>query len=192
MPYLPQVPHDNTERFPALGHDFYTAIRLIEERWRFFPKIRYYNLLHDVTPVADQSIAAGEDGTTKVDDLYGEPIPVDVAAAWENPHSTAAPATADATITEIWRDPFDIHARVMREEKNLDLTKYGFDEFRDLMVVIPLSLFDKVGIRAREGDKILYDSDEYRVLRTNRRGFWKNTTVRMYMALMCERKRYGS
>ena len=74
----------------------------------------------------------------------------------------------------------------------MDLKRYGFDKFRDLLAFSPLSLLDKLSLTVEVGDYFVWDGDEYEVLQYSRDGYWKNSNVRLYLVMNCENRRQGS
>lgn len=205
-PYIPRKYMESTEFPEAWGRDVQLQIRMIRERYmRFYPAIGYYQLIQgtgiastpDVVtgapaPVADQSVPTA----AAFDTLYGESMDRQAADAnqWDQPHLSG---TQDAT-TEVegFRTPVPIHMRVERpgspnDRKRL-LNLYGFDKIRDIVVHVPAFFFDECGFRAKEGDKIVWDGQEYVVLQEAGAGWWKNSNVRLYRGLSMEHKRLGS
>ena len=76
--------------------------------------------------------------------------------------------------------------------KDYDLKKYGFDEMRDLLLHVPASLLDRVGITAVAGDKFIWNGEEYLTLQVKEAGYWKNTNIRLWVTITAEHKRRGA
>lgn len=194
-PYLP-VDYTMGTTFPAeYGKDVLQQISVIEEKWkRFYPVINYYCLSKRVTVIQDGNVdnPVGESGTTAFDPLWGEDVdPVMFTEGWKQPHLDETD-TAAAANTRFYMDPVPVHAQVRREAHDIELKKLGFDRVRDLLVTIPVSLLDKAGIRVEPGDRFIWDNDVYEVQQRERTGFWKNTSLRIYIVLNCEHARLGS
>jgi hypothetical protein len=178
----------------ALGYDFYTQVRLIEEKWRkYFPLIEYSPLLISPLLPASNSVVAGAVNTSQIDPLYMETINIAKDGAWKQPHASASPVVSPITdASDVFGEAVSINARIRREANDLELKKWGFDEMRDLIVTIPCSLFDTAEIQARPGDKFTWDGEPYTVLQRTRDGYWKNSNIRFYVVMNCEKRRAGS
>lgn len=203
-PYLPPKYTQQTSFPKAHGRDLLTQVRMIEERWRrYYTEIEYYPRLQDIgiadaTPdVHNPEIAAPVSPTDPAaggfDRLWGESVDRQMAddEQWEQPHLSG---TLDATTeAEGYQAPVKFHAQIKREmDKKRALELYGFDDVRDLVVIIPVSFYDACGFRAKEGDKFIWDGQEYDVIQNAGAGWWKNSNVRLYRVLNCESKRLGS
>lgn len=190
MPHRPYLPVNLTEdtEFPeAWGKDLRHELRMIEERYhRHFPEIDYYQMKKAATPTIPPAIS-GEPANTQFDPLWAESVDPNMAT-WQQPHLSGTLKAADV---DVFFDPVPIHARLQRENLELELKKYGFDQVRDLLVFVPLTFFDSNNIAVSAGDKFVWDDDEYRVLQFDRTGFWKNTNLRIYMAINAEHLRAG-
>jgi hypothetical protein len=130
---------------------------------------------------------------TQFDALWGESVDDRMQLpneGWQQPHTTDA--EADIAEVEKHDGPFYVHAQVRREPTEKELKKYGFDKVRDLLVHVPISLIDKMGIKVQPGDWFVWDDTEYSVLQVERTGYWMNTNIRLYFALNCEHRRRGS
>jgi hypothetical protein len=191
MAYLPPNPTEETAFPVSYGKDIALAIRMIEEKWqRHFPPLDYYPLLKAVTPAEpNEDSPVGETGTTVYDPIWGEAIPESMATGWEQPHADALP---NAPRPELHGSALQVHLRIQREARDMDLKRYGFDKFRDLLAFSPLSLLDKLSLTVEVGDYFVWDGDEYEVLQYSRDGYWKNSNVRLYLVMNCENRRQGS
>ncbi len=191
MSYLPPTPTDPTVWPEAYGKDIAVQIRLISEKWkRMFPLLSYYRLKKATTPATDPDTPVGETGETQFDPVWGEGVPASMATTgWEQPHGDAA---SDAANPELFESPLELNFRVQRVVKETDLKKYGFDQMRDLLLFIPLSILDEAGVTVVHGDYVVWDGDQYTVLQFDRVGYWQNTNARLYMALNCEHRRLGA
>lgn len=197
MPYLPR-PYTHDTEFPeAFDRDLRTQIGMIEEQAkRFFPKIPYYCISKTVgialaDPVTSAPAPVGGAQQNTFDPLYGEIVDPSLAGqAWKQPHRDAT--IAAGVEVERYGAPIEVHARVQREMKDYDLKKYGFDEMRDLLLHVPASLLDRVGITAVAGDKFIWNGEEYLTLQVKESGYWKNTNIRLWVTIMAEHKRRGA
>lgn len=197
MVYLPEdFTHPTT--FPhAYGRDVLHAIRQIEERWvRFFPQVSYFPLNKSVTVIertngdVDTESVSGTAGGTVFDPILGEAV--DNAAAtgkWKQPHLSG---DRRAVNPEKFFPPVRLHAQVRREAKEKELKKLGFDEVRDLLLTIPTSMLDKLGITVTQGDRFVWDNDLFEVQQFETTGYWKNTNLRLYIILNCRHYHPGS
>lgn len=185
--------------FPiAYAKDVLFAIRMIEEKWRrFFPEINYFGLNKAVTNVVqtapgtiDVESVAGETGTTAFDPIFGEVVDnAAIAGKWKQPHLSG---DRRAVHPEQMTAPLKVHAQVRREAKKKELQKLGFDEVRDLLLTIPLSLLDKLALTVQHDDQFVWDNEMYVVKQFEPTGYWKNTNLRLYMVLNCAHYRPGS
>lgn len=129
---------------------------------------------------------------TQFDMLWGESIPeVTQDEGWVQPHDNPSVPAVNKQIDK-HKGPYYIHARVQREPKEKELKKIGFDKVRDLLIYIPLVFFDEYGIRVEAGDYFIWDDTRWEVKDQNRVGYWKNTNVRLFMAINAEHMRSGS
>lgn len=191
MSYLPPSPTDATSWPEAYGKDIAVQVRLIAEKWqRMFPLLDYYRIKKATTPATDPDMPTGESGETQFDPVWGEAVPESMATTgWQQPHGDA---TADAANPELFESPLKMNFRVQRITKETDIKKYGFDQIRDLLLFIPLSILDEKGVTVQSGDYVVWDGDDYLVLQRDRVGYFHNTNVRLYMAFNCEHAREGS
>lgn len=198
MTYLPEgYLHDTL--FPeAFDKDLRVQLRLIEEEAnRFFPRITYYGVLRTVgiavpDPVAGGPAPVGAAGQSTFDPLWGEAVdPVLAGQPWQQPHLNPT-VKAGTEEVERYAPPVTMRARVQREAKDYDLKRYGFDEMRDILVHVPSFTLDRLGVTVYPGDKLVWDGDEFSVLQDRGTGFWKNTNLRLWRALMCEHKKRGA
>lgn len=204
-PYLPAKYTQQTTFPEAFGRDVQTQIRLIEERWkRFFTEIDYYPRIQ-TTGIADATpdtrnpeiaspIAPVDPAGGGFDRLWGESVDRTMAdvTQWDQPHLSG---TLDATTEmEGYQSPVKFHAQIKREvDKKRALELYGFDNVRDIIAIIPASFFDACGFRVKEGDKFIWDGQEYDVIQdAGNRNWWKNSNIRFFRILNCESKRLGS
>ena len=175
-------------------------VRLIEERYRlFYPEITFFKLNKEVTAVDDPADAAqvvGASGTTQFDRLWGEQIPASMeATGWQQPHLSekdADTATHDAPDRGVYQDPVEVHGRLQRVARKDELKKYGFDRVRDVILHLPLFTMQKIGLRPRPGDYFIWDGDQFDVKQVNRRGWWKNTNVRLFYVISADHRHKGS
>lgn len=202
-PYLPPAAIEDT-RFPrAFTKDLRMQIRMIEDLFRrTYPIIDYYVQQKAVTSVCVEEGSAdpetilagtvvGEPGTTQFDPLWGEPVPGSMeGTGWEQPHGNAAHDATDSR--GVFDLPVEIHARIQREAKDYTLKRLGFDKIRDLLVFIPTSMLDAQGIQVEPGDEFVWDGERFQVIQRRRDGWWKNTNIRLYVAISAEHARLQS
>lgn len=195
MPYLPPRPTDPTQFPEPSGLDLDTDVRMIEETWVVnYPLIGYKQIDKRVTTVADPDTLSGETGSTKFDVLYGEPVDPS-RTTWRQAHGTAG--AQPAADLEVYKDEVRVNWRLLPvNEGSPDLKKYGFDNddrrVGQVLASVPVSLLDKLGVIATPGDLLLWERDEFIVLKTRLSGYWKNTNVRLYMNILCDHRRHGS
>jgi len=198
MAYLPEDFTHPTEFPKAYDRDVLTAIRIIEEKWaRFYPEVTYYCLSKGVTVVpksatgdVDTESVSGTAGGTTFDPVLGEAVDnAALTGGWKQPHLSG---DRRAVNPEKFMTPLRIHAQVRREAKEKELKKLGFDEVRDLLLTIPVSLLDKLGVTVTQGDRFIWDNDLYEVLQFETTGFWRNTNLRLYLVLNCRHHHPGS
>jgi hypothetical protein len=201
-PYVPPKYLVNTEFPEAFGRDVATQIQLIEEKWRrFFPLIPYYSLEQNtgiastpdnITPEIPAPVTSTGAGAG-YDTLWGEEVDRAAATAgeWSQPHLSGSQAAT--TENEVYAGPVNLHLDI-KEVANKKRVKelWGFDDVRDVVAVVPLSLLDRCSIGVKEGDKIVWDGAEYTVLEFRGSGWWKKSNVRFYGAFNFEHKRLGS
>jgi hypothetical protein len=191
MPYLPNKNIHGTAFPTAYGKDLETAVRQIESRWKMsYPKIAWKVLKKATTEPTSGNIQnlSGEVGSTLYDPLYGESIATD-SSTWAQTHNSDA---GDATEPDVYGESFLIHAQIRREVKEKELKKYGFDQIRDILVTIPVSFLDLVGIKPQPGDRFVWDGDTYQVTQREATGYWKNTNLRLYEVINAEHARFGA
>lgn len=202
MSYFPPDFLQDTVLPRAYDRDLQFQLRTISERWRrFYPEVQYFSLLKRTTavypPVAiavsqdPVNLITGEAGTTRFDDLYREHVPATVTpvTGWQQPHNDPAHNASEEEVFDIAKP---LHVRFFREAKQTQITKWGFDKFRDVILTIPLILLDEIGVVAKEGDKFLYERESYLVSEANTTGYWKNSNLSLYAVLNCVHKRRGA
>lgn len=129
---------------------------------------------------------------TQFDMLWGESVEQAVQdSGWEQPHGDDD-LNATRKAVDQFRGPYQLHGQVRKEPSEKELKKIGFDKDRELMVYIPLSMYDAYGISANPGDYFIWDDTRYVVKQIDRTGWWKSTNVRLYMALACDKLHEGS
>lgn len=197
MPYLPlDYTHDTL--FPAaFNRDVQMQIRMIDEQAkRFFPTVAYSSVLKtvgisEVDPVTDVPLPTGATGHNTFDVLWGEVVDPGLAGApWRQPHRDGT--IAAGVEIERYRPSIQLRARVQREVKDYDLKLYGFDKMRDLLLHVPSNILDRFGVTATEGDKFVWNGEEYVAVSVRESGYWKNTNVRLWVGIMAENKRRGA
>lgn len=198
MPYLPPSPtrpNDPTTFPRPADEDLRTSLALIEEMWEVnYPLIGYQQMDKRTTPVEDVNTLTGEAGSTKWDAMWGEAADPS-RDTWKQAQGTAgAVAAADV---EVYRPRVELRFMVNHvAAESPDLKKYGFDDdarrVGSLVATVPVSMLDKQGVIAGAGDLLLWEGDEWVVIRPKLTGYWGNTNLRLYMNLLLERRRHGS
>lgn len=199
MPYLPP-PDTQSAVFPlAMGSDLTLQIRMIEERWRrFYPVLTYMPLNKQVTPVpiSTPDVTSGAPGSTQFDTVWGEAVPAGLAVGgWRQPHLSVQvdPETAvQAAEPQVYHNNRPIHGRIQRVARKDELQKLGFDRIRDLLVTIPTSMLDAIGVTVVAGDRFMWDNELYEVLQWGPMGWWMNSSVKLYIVLNVAHARRGS
>lgn len=193
--YLPELYTHQTVFPTAFAKDLHMQVRLIRERWhRFYPLIDYYPFRGDVTPAttpsADPLNVVGEAGGSAFDPLYGETVDAaqSVDGVWRQPHGSAGVAANP----EIFYPMTRLNGQLRREAKQKELKHYGFDQIRDVLLIIPTGIMDEKGLIGRPGDEFVWDGDRYGVLQVDTSGYWKNTNLRLYVVMNCEHRKAGS
>lgn len=201
MSYLPAGIVQDTVLPRAWSLDLRLHLRTMAERYRrHYPCINYFVLKKAITSVrAGVAVPSpdivnnimGEAGTTYFDEVYRESVPqaISPATGWQQAHGTSA---TDAAEPELYELPRPLHVRFFREAKQTQITKWGFDKFRDVVLTVPLILLDEIGVVVKEGDKFQYDQETYLVSEANTTGYWKNTSQSLYAVLNCVHRRFGS
>jgi len=189
MVYLPNLnPEDTT--FPNVSNkDINAQVRMIEAKFaRLHPEVDYYSLLKATTPVdAGANETTGEAGNTKFDPIWGESVPD--SDGWEQPHGNATP---DAAETEQFASGVPIRMRIDFNPRNQELTKFGFDESRELICYVPVSLLDAAGVTVKPGDEFVWAGRRFLVKQYEQGGYLWNTAVFLYLAIAADTARRGS
>jgi len=181
MPYLPSTAGSSPPTlFPyQTGKDLDVQIRLIAEKWRrMFPLIPYRRINSQVTTVTNLLTPVGAAGGTIFDPLYNEPLPTSTTdLTVDQPPSPAANP-------KVFHDPINVNVNVRRQPERKEMNFYGFNELRDGIAIIPLSLLDDAQIVIANGDQFLSGGVEwFEVLQWRITGFWKNSYSRLFMAM---------
>lgn len=196
--YLPVDVLEYTEFPKPDSKDVYQQIRMIEDLWtRQMPKVEFYNLKKaptkslDAEDEVDPNVLSGEPGTTSYDPLWGERVSDTVAAggAWVQPHGKD-----DQSVTGRgkFEAPVLLPCQIERIQKERQMKKYGFDEVREVVATIPVSILDRFGVKVEPGDKFVWDGEPYMVKQERRDGYWMNSNVRLYLVMACDHWREGS
>lgn len=203
MTYLPPDFLQDTPFPKGFRKDVRQQVRMIEDLFRTqMPEIDYFVQVRSTTDVCTvegttdpETILAGtlvgEAGDTQWDPLWGESVPSSMeSTGWEQPHSNPVHDATDSRGQ--FESPLRLRARIQREAKDRTLKKLGFDKIRDILVFIPLSLLDARGVTVEAGDEFEWDGERFTVLQRRRAGYWKNTNVRLYIAINAEHARLQS
>lgn len=195
MTYLPEQYVHETKLPLPFGKDLALQVRLIGERYRLnYPVIEYFPFRGDPTPSTSLPggipTVVGEAGGSAFDPLWGETVPAAqlTTGTWQQPHD----GTGAAADPEVFYPKIEFNGRIQREAKEKELKKYGFDQIRDLLLFVPSATLDSFGISARAGDEFIWDGFRYIVKQVEATGYWKNTNLRLYVAMNCEQKKVGS
>lgn len=197
MPYLPP-PDETDETIPLpLGKDFYLQVRMVAAKWRrgFFPTVTYRPISKRPTmePAGGDgdrdAYPVGEPGTTAFDPLYGEAVDAAMSPAWRQPHRSGDLRAADP---EVYLPDVTFPARVFVETTDADLHFWGFEKNYGIVVSVPVSILDDVGVTAQPGDLLVWSGTLYEVQQVGPPNRWVNTTAALYAALNCQVKRGGS
>lgn len=192
MPYLPPGIITETEFPKAWGRDLANFLRLIEEKWRrFFPEVTYYPLLKDDTVAGSFDTPVGTAGNTIFDPLYGEAVDAGMLTAGviSQPHLSGI---YNAGNPEVYDNGTVLNFQIQASELEVLLKKYGFDKTRTLVAMVPVSVLDRNGITATEGDYLTWDGKPYYVNEVQRDSFWKNSNVQIFVVLGCTPRRMGA
>jgi hypothetical protein len=201
-PYLPPSILHNTVFPRAFKKDVRQQIRMIEDMYRqMMPTVDYYLQLKSTTPFPDEpgntdatmlvGAVVGELGDTQWDPLWGESVPSTMdATGWQQPHSNAVHDATDSR--GVFDGPIPVLARIQREAKDRELKRLGFDEIRAMLVHIPVSILDRLGIFVQAGDEFEWDGDRYLVKQHRQTGYWKNTNLRLYVTINADHARIQS
>jgi len=191
--YLPP-PTTELTKFPIpLGTDFWMQVAYIDEKWkRVYPLLTYHPLKKDTTlsVLLDGSVPVGVAGGTVFDPIYGEAVdPQMLQTGWQQPQLSGNLSSADV---EVFQPSVQVNGRLQVETTDVDLHFYGFDRFLGLLVTVPASLFDSVGVSAQPGDRFEWGGDTYEVLQVGPNQRFRNTATMLYVGLNCQSYRKGS
>lgn len=185
--------HDTT--FPtAHDKDLKMQIRMLREKFRrFYPQVNYHAMnFGDLSDQTDD--VPGEvppDYVTEIDDLWGEPVATgqQTGLAWENPHVSAI---LDATEGDKRVDKGLIHAHINHEPSEKTLSRFGIDEKRVITITFLVDLLHDLHIVPAHGDRFFWRQHVFEILKWQRIGYWKNTSVNLYIHAVAKYARYGS
>lgn len=194
MPYIPLLTGIDGALLQSEYRDLPSRISLIEEKWEFYPERLYFPLLLSQTDFPNGGTRpfndiSGEEGTTKLDRLYLEPVAPTMTEWTQAQHSDEH----TAELAEMFQYGNAQLVRMCIEDQADDKTlkRWGFDKMRDFIITIPLSLLDKVEITSQVGDKVQYGEEQLRVEAVALEGKWYNTNIRFFAVLNCKRIRAG-
>lgn len=195
----PDTLHE-TEFPKARSMDLATAIRLIREKYsRFYPTLNF-----EAVALADQpeditsSNGTGEgtvqefDDTTNWDDLYGEPVPDGYDDSTDDDYNPHSDLDVDATNTMKYEDPVAMPVHINHEPTQKELDKFGVEESHAIILTFFLPLLKERGLNIGMGGKFFWKRHEYVIWKYERWGYWKNTSVHLYIRAACRLKGYGS
>ena len=186
--------HDT--KFPtATDCDLVTAQRMVREKYeRFYPKVDYLMLNKgQITPQEGdtQDRSTQTPPATSFDDLWGEPIPPGMQEGvlnYEQPHTTAL----DATEGTKFLPAIPVNVHVNRNPTEKALSKFGLDEKKVLIFTFFVPILQDLGIVIKHGDRFKWKVHMMEVKKWVREGYWKNSSIHLYIETACTFKRYGS
>jgi hypothetical protein len=187
------VLHDTV--FPtATDKDLCMQVRIIREKYgRLYPEVSYYAMNVPITDPHEGDVpdVPPPEYETEVDDLWGEPVPTGQKQGleWENPHTSAI---LDATEGNKRVDKGKMRVHLNHEPSQKALSRYAIDEERVIIATFFRPLLEDAAIVVRHGDQFFWNDHVYEVLKWSRKGYWKNTSVWMYVEAACKYARYGS
>lgn len=190
---MPKVLMDTV--FPtAHDKDLQMNIRILKEKYqRFYPKLDYKQMNLGIPDPQEGDVPATPPPVTvtEIDDLWGEPVPNGElpGLAWENPHSTL---DLDATEGDKRLPGIEINAHVNHQPSKKVLGRFGIDEQRVMVVTFLVPLLEEAGITVRHGDRFFWKNFVFEVLHWQRMGYWKDTSVHLYIETAVRYARYGS
>jgi len=200
MAYYPQTYLDQPGPLPkAIIHaddaDLSLALRVLTEKWhRFYPPLAYYQLDFEVTGVDEPSTElSGELPGTKVDPLWGGPMPPTPDDHWHNPHGQDAIGTPlNPTTAKKYKDVVNLPIYVLKNPTDYTLSRYGIRNKRQMIATIPLIVCDQYQVTLRVGDHFIWDGEKWEVLVVHEKMPWKRTNYFLYAVLETQRLVEGS
>lgn len=192
--YIPRR-SENPTTFPvALEADLEFAARKSIEMWaRFYPTVRYKRIKLAATPVSTPKGLSGVGtGGTVVDDLYGESVPDHGDSSWRQPHSTVESAAADAHDHHQYEAAQDVHCYLRVDVADYELKRYGIEEQFNLLGIFAAAELDERKIIVSQGDRFLWQGQEYQIHERKLSGWFFNTDIPLYVVTTCDRVRRGS
>lgn len=169
--------------------DLITLSCMLLEKYELrFPEVEYYSLL---IPEVSQSgtITPDPNPATKIDDLYGEDIPYNMASDFVQPHTTP---TLDATRGRRYADSITLNVKVNFESKQKDMDKRGVDKSHDISFKFLSYQLERKNVRLKPGDQFFWRDTEYEILRVDLRGRWHDTDYFLYREVYTKVKSKGS
>ena len=196
MPYLPPSVINDTV-FPTASNpykDIIVASRTLIEVWeRYYPIVVYRMIDLDVRKAVDE--ISGNPPHTIVDDLTGEDIPYSMAVGggYHQPHAHDPVGDAlDATVTTKFKDSINVNMQISIVSTDKTLTEFGRKQGRDVQIVVPTPLLDKVGIEISIKDEFTWNGHVYEIVNWSEDYLWKNTNYFMHINAYAMRKEIGS
>lgn len=174
---------------PAGSADLRTANALLIEKWQLFYPAGLWRMA-DYTPTA--SVYAGEaplSGTLpgqRVDELYGEAVPLTVSGQYFQPHAPGATTDAPSERRR-YKAGITVNVGFRREPVEDPLELAGAIMSRKFTVTMPVALLDLLSITANVGDAIVLAGQQMEVSESivPEGGYWKFTNIPMYVVCKC-------
>jgi len=192
--YIP-LRAENPTVFPrAREKDFHLAGGRIKEVWRrMYPLVSYrrIKLFPTAPPDIETPSGVGTDGSW-VDPLYLESVPENPQKKVLQPHSEVESPHRDAEKHNQYAPPVDLHAFIRIEVNEYLLKRWGIEEMFDIIAIFNTPELDERGIMISQGDRFLWQGQEYEVHQRKPDGWWMNTDLFLHMVTSCIRSRHGS
>lgn len=199
---MPYVNLPTTGSFPYSPQDILKKMQLLEEQWKrlYQNQIKYFSLvkkldrLSNAAPPSPDSLVnlnstLGAFSATKLDPLYGEPVPATQDGSWQQPHLSGLSVANN----EVFADPkLFVNARVIIEAKDYQLKRWGFDRLWGLGVIIPAITCDKLSLVLKPGDEHEWNGVRYTIKQAVVDKFWLQSDIPLTLVMNCENKRLGS
>jgi hypothetical protein len=186
----------NTHFPTGTDKDIETAIRMMKERYeRFFPQVDYQSRKIPDAMVSEhtgdvQPLPNSED----VDDLWGEVNPPgqQMGTAWQQPHTTER---LDATEIDEFESKGYMHVHLNHNPTTRQLKKFGIEQGRYMIATFLVPLLEDAEIdMVKKGDRFFWKDHVYEIYKFEdpTAGYWKNTSIDLYVVCVCKYARYGS
>jgi hypothetical protein len=94
----------------------------------------------------------------------------------------------------VFLKPIEMPAYVKVKPAEQELSRFGIDEKRELLLVLSIPILDELGLGANAvtiGDKVIYDRTEYQVLSIVRDSYFVNWNISLELVCTLNRFRLG-